>query len=64
LGVAVTDMTLAEESIGRGVLVIPFGQPLKTRGVYSLCPQPSAASHPACLPIMQWFARQAEQGEV
>jgi LysR family glycine cleavage system transcriptional activator len=63
LGVAVTDMTLAEESIGRGVLVIPFGQPLKTRGVYSLCPQPSAALHPACLPIMQWFARQAEQSE-
>lgn len=60
LGVAVTDMTLAAESIERGVLVIPFGQPLKTRGVYSLCLQPSAVSHPACASIMQWFARQAE----
>ncbi len=61
LGVAMTDMTLAEESIDRGVLVIPFGQPLKTRGRYSLCPQPSAAAHPACSLIMQWFALQAEQ---
>jgi len=65
LGVAMTDMTLAEESIERGVLLIPFGRPLKTRGVYSLCPQPSAASHPACSLIMGWFAQQAErhQGE-
>ncbi|UVJ42310.1 LysR substrate-binding domain-containing protein [Pseudomonas sp. LS1212] len=61
LGVAVTDMTLAEESIERGVLVVPFGHPLKTRGIYSLCLQPSAASHPACSLIMQWFTRQAEQ---
>ncbi|VVO28446.1 LysR family transcriptional regulator [Pseudomonas fluorescens] len=61
LGVAMTDMTLAEESIDRGVLIVPFGQPLKTRGVYSLCPQPSAAAHPACSLIMQWFALQAER---
>jgi LysR family glycine cleavage system transcriptional activator len=56
LGVAMTDMTLAGESIERGVLVIPFGQPLKTRGIYSLCLQPSANSHPACALVMQWFA--------
>jgi LysR family glycine cleavage system transcriptional activator len=60
LGVAMTDMTLAGESIERGVLVIPFGLPLKTRGIYSLCLQPSAASHPACASIMQWFAAQAK----
>jgi len=60
LGVAMTDMTLAEESIERGVLVVPFGHPLKTRGCYSLNLQPSAASHPACALIMQWFAGQAE----
>lgn len=60
LGVAMTDMTLAGESIERGVLHIPFGQPLKTRGIYSLCLQPSAASHPACGAVMQWFAQQAE----
>ena len=58
LGVAMTDMTLAGESIERGVLVIPFGEPLKTRGIYSLCLQPSAAAHPACEPILQWFAEQ------
>jgi LysR family glycine cleavage system transcriptional activator len=60
LGVAVTDMTLAQESIDRGVLIVPFGQPLKTRGIYSLCPQPSAASHPACALILRWFAQQAD----
>ncbi|WP_248740752.1 LysR family transcriptional regulator [Pseudomonas sp. MWU12-2029] len=61
LGVAVTDMTLAAESIERGVLVVPFGQPLKTGGIYSLCVQPSAAAHPACGVVMGWFAGQAEQ---
>ncbi len=61
LGVAVTDMTLAAESIERGVLVVPFGQPLKTGGIYSLCLQPSAAAHPACTVVMGWFAGQAER---
>jgi LysR family glycine cleavage system transcriptional activator len=61
LGVAVTDMTLAAESIERGVLIVPFGEPLKTGGVYSLCPQPSAASHPGCATVMQWFASQMEK---
>lgn len=59
LGVAMTDMTLAGESIERGVLHIPFGEPLKTRGIYALCLQPSAATHPACEWVMQWFAGQA-----
>jgi LysR family glycine cleavage system transcriptional activator len=59
LGVAVTDMTLAAESIERGVLRVPFGEPLKTGGVYALCPQPGAAAHPACSSVMQWFADQA-----
>lgn len=61
LGVAMTDITLAAESIERGVLLIPFGRPLRTKGVYSLCPLPSATSHPACSLIMQWFTQQAEQ---
>lgn len=61
LGVAVTDMTLAAESIERGVLVVPFGPPLKTGGIYALCLQPAAASHPACEVIMRWFARQIER---
>ena len=64
LGVAVTDMTLADESIQRGVLVIPFGEPLKTGGNYSLCPQPLAAGHPACSRVLQWFAEQAQQARV
>jgi LysR family glycine cleavage system transcriptional activator len=59
LGVAMTDMTLAGESIDRGVLIIPFGEPLKTRGIYSLCLQPSATAHPACGAVMQWFTAQA-----
>ena len=59
LGVAMTDMTLAGESIQRGELVIPFGEPLKTRGIYSLCLQPSANAHPACGAVMQWFTAQA-----
>ena len=63
LGVAVTDMTLAEESIQRGLLVIPFGQPLKTGGNYSLCLQPSASAHPACAKVLQWFAQQAETNQ-
>ena len=63
LGVAVTDMTLAEESIQRGLLVIPFGQPLKTGGNYSLCLQPSASAHPAYTKVLQWFAQQAEANQ-
>lgn len=59
LGVAVTDMTLAAESIERGVLVVPFGEPLRTGGVYSLCLQPAAASNPACDVVMAWFANQS-----
>ena len=59
LGVAMTDMTLAGESIQRGELVIPFGEPLKTRGIYSLCLQPSANAHPACGAVLQWFTAQA-----
>ncbi|MNT59698.1 DNA-binding transcriptional activator GcvA [compost metagenome] len=62
LGVAVTDMTLARESIDRGILVVPFGAPLKTRGVYAMYLQPSAAFHPARAQIMHWFAEQAGDG--
>ncbi|NVZ20612.1 LysR family transcriptional regulator [Pseudomonas costantinii] len=60
LGVAMTDLTLAAESIERGVLVAPLGEPLETGGVYALCPQPMAASHPGCAVVMEWFARQAQ----
>lgn len=58
LGVAMTDLTLAAESIERGMLVVPLGEPLETGGVYALCLQPMAASHPACAVIMEWFGRQ------
>ncbi|MBX7276375.1 LysR family transcriptional regulator [Pseudomonas sp. ERGC3:05] len=61
LGVAMTDLTLAVESIERGVLVVPLGEPLETGGVYALCLQPMAASHPGCAVVMEWFARQAQQ---
>lgn len=59
LGVAMTDLTLAAESIERGVLVVPLGEPLVTGGVYALCLQPMAASHPGYRVIMQWFSAQA-----
>jgi LysR family glycine cleavage system transcriptional activator len=61
LGVAMTDRTLAGESIERGVLVVPFGRALETRGVYALNLQPAANAHPACALILQWFAQQAEK---
>ncbi|WP_460109689.1 LysR substrate-binding domain-containing protein [Pseudomonas sp. S3_H04] len=64
LGVAVTDMTLAAESIERGVLVVPFGEPLRTGGVYSLYLQPAAASHPECKRVLQWFSGQASNPEL
>ena len=61
LGVAMTDQTLAAESIERGVLVVPFGEPLETGGVYALCLQPMAASHPGCKALMEWFTGQAQR---
>jgi len=61
LGVAMTDLTLAVESIERGVLVVPLGEPLETGGVYALCLQPMAASHPGCAVVMEWFARHAQR---
>lgn len=61
LGVAMTDLTLAQESIDRGELIVPFGQAFATGGVYSLCLQPAAANHPACASVLQWFALQAQR---
>ncbi|CAB3716722.1 Glycine cleavage system transcriptional activator [Paraburkholderia sediminicola] len=58
LGVAMTDLTLAQESINRGDLVIPFGTPLKTKGVYVLWLQTAGALHPGRQRILQWFAEQ------
>lgn len=60
LGVAMTDLTLAAESIARGVLVVPLGEPLETGGVYALCLQPMAASHRGCNAVREWFERQAD----
>jgi LysR family glycine cleavage system transcriptional activator len=61
LGVAMTDLTLACESIDRGILVVPLGQPLATGGVYALCLQPMGASHPGSDVVMEWFGRQAQR---
>lgn len=63
LGVAMTDRVLAQESIERGGLVVPFGQPLKTGGVYCMYLQPSAAAHPAHARIMQWFAQHSGESD-
>jgi LysR family glycine cleavage system transcriptional activator len=58
LGIAMTDLTLAQESINRGDLVVPFGTPLKTTGVYVLWLQTAGALHPGRQRILQWFAQQ------
>ncbi|MFM0341515.1 LysR substrate-binding domain-containing protein [Paraburkholderia fungorum] len=58
LGVAMTDLTLAQELIDRGDLVVPFGTPLKTTGVYVLWLQTAGALHPGRQRILQWFAEQ------
>jgi LysR family transcriptional regulator, glycine cleavage system transcriptional activator len=58
LGVAMTDLTLAQESINRGDLVVPFGRPLKTKGAYVLWLQTAGALHPGRQRILQWFAQQ------
>jgi len=59
LGVAMTDLTLAQESINRGNLVVPFGTPLKTMGVYTLWLQTAGALHPGRQRILQWFTQQS-----
>jgi LysR family transcriptional regulator, glycine cleavage system transcriptional activator len=51
-------LTLAQESINRGDLVVPFGKPLKTKGVYVLWLQTAGALHPGRQRILQWFAEQ------
>jgi LysR family glycine cleavage system transcriptional activator len=58
LGVAMTDFSLAQESISRGELVVPFGTPLKTTGAYVLWLQTAGAVHPGRQRILQWFAQQ------
>jgi LysR family glycine cleavage system transcriptional activator len=58
LGIAMTDLTLAQESINRGDLVVPFGMPLKTSGTYVLWLQTAGALHPGRQRILQWFAQQ------
>jgi LysR family glycine cleavage system transcriptional activator len=58
LGVAMTDLTLAQEAIHRGDLIVPFGTPLKTKGAYVLWLQSAGALHPARERILQWFAEQ------
>ncbi|VWD31516.1 LysR substrate-binding domain-containing protein [Burkholderia lata] len=61
LGVAMTDLTLAQEAIRRGDLIVPFGTPLRTTGVYVLWLQTAGALHPARQRILQWFAQQAAE---
>jgi LysR family glycine cleavage system transcriptional activator len=58
LGVAMTDLTLAQESINRSDLVVPFGMPLKTKGFYVLRLQTAGALQPARQRILQWLAQQ------
>ncbi|OOW00640.1 LysR substrate-binding domain-containing protein [Pseudomonas sp. MF4836] len=59
LGVAMTDRVLAQDAISRGSLIVPFGQPLKTGGVYALWLRDSGAAHPACNAVLDWFQTQS-----
>lgn len=59
LGVAMTDRVLAQDAISRGNLIVPFGQPLKTGGVYALWLRDSGAAHPACNAVLDWFQTQS-----
>jgi len=61
LGVAMSDLMLAQDATARGSLVVPFGQPLKTGGVYALWLRDSGAGHPACQAVLRWFEQQSER---
>jgi len=61
LGVAMTDQVLAHDALARGDLIVPFGEPLKTGGVYALWLRDSGAAHPACTAVLQWFEAQLER---
>ncbi len=58
LGVAVSDQVLAQDALTRGSLVVPFGEPLKTGGVYALWLSEQGAGHPARDVILEWFEGQ------
>ncbi|MNE46981.1 Glycine cleavage system transcriptional activator [compost metagenome] len=61
LGVAMTDQVLAHDALARGDLIVPFGEPLKTGGVYALWLRDSGVAHPACKAVLHWFEAQLEQ---
>nr|WP_244160982.1 LysR substrate-binding domain-containing protein [Pseudomonas delhiensis] len=61
LGVAMTDKVLAHDALARGDLVVPFGEALRTGGVYALWLRDSGAKHPACQAVLNWFEEQLEQ---
>lgn len=61
LGVAMTDKVLAHDALARGDLVVPFGEALRTGGVYALWLRDSGVTHPACRAVLSWFEEQVEQ---
>lgn len=61
LGIAMTDRMLAHDALVRGDLVVPFGEALKTGGVYALWLRDSGVAHPACQAVLKWFEQQVEQ---
>lgn len=61
LGIAMTDQVLAHDAVARGDLIVPFGEPLKTGGVYALWLRDSGAAHPACNAVLDWFEEQLSE---
>lgn len=62
LGIAMTDRMLAQDALQRGDLIVPFGEALKTGGVYALWLRDSGAAHPACQTVLDWFEQQGKGG--
>lgn len=61
LGVAMADRVLAHDALARGDLIVPFGEALRTGGVYALWLRDSGVAHPACQAVLRWFEEQLEQ---
>ena len=57
-----TDRMLAQDALQRGDLIVPFGEALKTGGVYALWLRDSGAAHPACQTVLDWFEQQGKGG--
>ncbi len=52
---------LTRDAIARGSLIVPFGEPLKTGGVYALRMRDGRVAHPEGKAVLTWLESQTEQ---